>query len=137
MTTYRVIIEDAMREIGILHKGESADADEIQDGLRALNRMLNSWRLSGIDLEYLSESSVSDALPYGEEDEGPIVYNLAVALAAQFGVKVSPELAMHSTTGYRQIQNKYLQIRELTVDPAIRAVFNPNTAFIVGRGTAT
>ncbi len=134
MTTYRVIIEDAMREIGVLHKGESADADEIQDGLRALNRMLNSWRLSGIDLEYLSETSVSDDLPYGEEDEGPIVYNLAVTLAAQFGVKVSPELAMHSSNGYRQIQNKYLRIRELDVDPAIRAVFNPNTAFVTGRG---
>lgn len=134
MTTYRVIIEDAMREIGVLHKGESADADEIQDGLRALNRMLSSWRMSGIDLEYISESSVSDDLPYGEEDEGPIVYNLAVALCAQFGVKVSAELAMHSTQGLQQIRNKYLKIRELTVDPAIRAVFNPNTAFVTGRG---
>lgn len=132
MTTYRVIIEDAMREIGVLHKGESADADEIQDGLRALNRMLNSWRLSGIDLEYLSETAVGDDLPYGEEDEGPIVYNLAAALAAQFGVKITPELAMHSSTGYRQIRNKYLKIKDLDIDPAIRASLAPNTAFVIG-----
>ena len=129
MTTFRVIIDDAFREIGVLEKGENADADEIQDGLRALNRMLNSWRLSGIDLEYLTETSVSDDIPYPPEDEGPIVYNLALRLAGQFGVKVSQETAAYAGEGYRQIQNKYLKIRELEVSPALSAIWNPNTAF--------
>lgn len=129
MTTFRVIIEDAYREIGVLEKGESADADEIQDGLRVLNRMLNSWRLSGIDLEYLTETSVSDDIPYPPEDEGPIIYNLALMLAGQFGIKTSAETVAYASNGRRQIQNKYLKIRELKVDPALSARFNPNTAY--------
>lgn len=129
MTTFRVIIEDAYREIGVLEKGESADADEIQDGLRVLNRMLNSWRLSGIDLEYVTETSVSDDIPYPAEDEGPIIYNLALMLAGQFGIKASAETVSYASLGRRQIQNKYLVIRELAVDPAIGAIYNPNTAY--------
>lgn len=124
MTTYRVIIEDAMRDLGVLQKGENADDDEIQDGLRLINRMLNSWRLSGIDLEYLSENTVTDEIPYAEEDEGPIVSNLAVSLAPQYGVKIGEELAMLASVGYRQIQAKYLKIKPLAVDNAL--LWNPN-----------
>lgn len=124
MSTFRDVIEDAFKEIGVLRKGESADADEIQDGLTALNRMMNSWRLSGIDLEYLTETSVSDVFPYPDEDEGPVVYNLALKLAGSYGVQVSAETAAYAAEGLQQIRNKYLVIRPLSADPGL--LYAPN-----------
>jgi len=43
MTTARGIITKALQKIGALTKSESPSADEISDGLDALNMMVSSW----------------------------------------------------------------------------------------------
>jgi hypothetical protein len=43
MPTCRVLIQDALEEIGVGNPGESVSANDIQLGLRVLSRMLNAW----------------------------------------------------------------------------------------------
>jgi hypothetical protein len=43
MSTVRVLIGDAMKEIGALAAGETPSADEANDCLRKLNQLLDSW----------------------------------------------------------------------------------------------
>lgn len=43
MSTALTIIEDALREIGVLAEGEAASAAQSSDGLRVLNRLLERW----------------------------------------------------------------------------------------------
>jgi len=50
MTTALQIITDAAKLLGVVRKGEALDADEADDGLRALNDMLASWSTSSLSL---------------------------------------------------------------------------------------
>ena len=43
MGTANQIITDALKKLGVWQKGETIDADEGADGLRALNLMIDSW----------------------------------------------------------------------------------------------
>lgn len=45
MTTARDIIESALRKIQVLGRGQSLDADSAQNGLDALNQMIDSWSI--------------------------------------------------------------------------------------------
>jgi hypothetical protein len=47
MTTARKIIERAHKQLGVLGAGRSLTADEAQDGLDALNGLLESWSVEG------------------------------------------------------------------------------------------
>lgn len=47
MTTARTIIERAYKKIGVLGAGQSLTAEEAQDGLIALNYLLESWSIEG------------------------------------------------------------------------------------------
>lgn len=55
MATARDQINGALRLLGVLASGETADADEEQDGLTALNQMIDSW-----NTERLSVFSTQD-----------------------------------------------------------------------------
>lgn len=47
MTTARDIIESATRKIQVLGRGQTLSADDAQNGLDALNQMLDSWSIEG------------------------------------------------------------------------------------------
>ena len=44
------IVTRALREIGAISKGEAPDADEMADGMEALNAMVKQWQIEGINL---------------------------------------------------------------------------------------
>ena len=48
--TANQIITLAMRRMGVISKGEAPDADEMADGLEALNVMVKLWQIEGINL---------------------------------------------------------------------------------------
>jgi hypothetical protein len=57
--TGRTIITSALRKARVLTKGEAPDADEVSDGLRDLNAMVNSWA----NLTLLSYARLSESFP--------------------------------------------------------------------------
>ena len=46
--TVRDLIKSSMRKIGAIATGETPSAEEIQDGISALNMMLDSWSIEGL-----------------------------------------------------------------------------------------
>jgi hypothetical protein len=124
MTTYRDIVNQALRELGVLHGAEVAGAEEGESGLTALNQMLNSWVFDGIDLEHITATNLTDTLPYPDDHHSAFAYNLALRLSPQYGVEPSRMLMSLAIDGYRQLQNRYLVIRPLKADIAITYPLN-------------
>jgi len=116
VATFRDVITQSLEELGVLHVGETPSGDDVNDCFKRLNQMLQSWELSGIDLEFQTETSIDDDVPYPESHIGPFACNLAVRLAPAYGVSVSAELAAFAEIGYRQVQNHHLKMRNLKAD---------------------
>lgn len=57
MATATGIITRAMRLIGAIGKGETADDDEAQDGLTALNSMLDAWQIERLAVYQIVQNS--------------------------------------------------------------------------------
>ena len=57
MTTANDLIKRAMRLAGALGKGETPDDDEAQDGLTALNSMLDSWKTERLAVFQIVQAS--------------------------------------------------------------------------------
>jgi len=59
MATALSMITRSMRLAGVIGKGESLDNDEAQDGLVALNSMLDSWSLERLFVYYIVEETLT------------------------------------------------------------------------------
>lgn len=125
MSTYRDVITQALEELGVLHVGETPSGDDVNDCFKRMNQMLQSWELSGIDLEFQTETSIDNDVPYPESHIGPFAANLAMRLAPSYGVAVSAELVALADMGYRQVQNANLKMRNLDMDSGLTH-FMPN-----------
>jgi hypothetical protein len=123
--TARDLVTMSLRSIGVLHSGEVPSAEEANDGLDALNQMLQSWIYEGINLEYLN-LGLNDTVPYPDDHIGPFRWNLAVRLSPDYGIQVTPAIAALATEGYRQLQRYYLDPPNLQVADDLAARFNPN-----------
>ena len=62
MATSLDIIKRAMRLAQVMTKGETPDADESQDGLDALNTMLDSWQIDRLFVYQIREESFTWAI---------------------------------------------------------------------------
>lgn len=52
MPTAREIVERAMKRAGVIDAGENASANDLADGLTALNEMLYGWKGDGVDIAH-------------------------------------------------------------------------------------
>ena len=121
-------VRAAMLELGILQTQEEPSADEASDGLDLLNGMLGAWELDGIRLAHVG-LALDDTLPYPSNHYMPVVYNLAVEMATQFGVDLRPDTASKASNGYRNLQNYYLDLQPMSVDDALNSYYAPNRYF--------
>ncbi len=48
MSTVRDLVEDSLKDLGVLSSGESCTANEMSDCIRSLNRMLATWSIDGL-----------------------------------------------------------------------------------------
>jgi hypothetical protein len=109
-----------------LHSGETPSAEEATDGLESLNEMLGSWIHDGIDLEFVTITSLNTVLPYPPDHESSFRYNLAIQMCPDYGIAVTPAIAELAMQGYRRMQREYLSNPELGTDSALLPAYNPN-----------
>ena len=57
--TALTLIKSAYRSLGVIASGETPTADEVQDGLQALQFMLRSWSAQNLRLYYTKQESVA------------------------------------------------------------------------------
>lgn len=109
-------ITRALRMLGVVAEGETPRAEQSADALVVLNAMLAAWNNNGINLN-LPSLVLTDAIPLPADHDNAIAYNLALGLAAEFGVdpKMAPAQLADST--FRALQAKYASIPEMVLEP--------------------
>lgn len=99
MPTNTAFITDSLRDIAVVADGSAADASELQDGLKALNRMMAAWTVADKEIGYFPQDTLADSIPIPVWAEEAVQACLAIKLAAVFRVAVRPELAIKAMEG--------------------------------------
>jgi len=104
METAGTIIKDALFEI--LQQGDEApiEASEAQTAIRYLNRMMLRWDAVGYPLGFTVISSLGDLVTIPDGAVDGVVTNLAVSLAPQYDVQLSPALIANAQLGLEAIR---------------------------------
>ena len=111
------VVTRALKRIGVLAAGETADADTAQDALKTLNQMLAGWELHGIRLNpptYI----LTDLMQVPDAHIEAITANLATTIAPEFGREVSAYLLKQATDGKAGMQAAYAVVPVLAADRA-------------------
>lgn len=94
METAKTVINDALQELIVQASEQPIEAVEFYTAVRYLNRMMGEFAADGIPLGYTDVSSPSDPITVASGAINGMVYNLAMNLATQYDIIVTPELAM-------------------------------------------
>lgn len=114
MTTTQQIITRAYRKIGAAAKDETLDADDIANGLDALNSMLHAWKLAGVNVGH-TDLEASDTFSLDPEYHEGVVYLLAARISPDYMVPAM----FDADDWFRKIQAAYLQIEPAVIPDGI------------------
>lgn len=123
MATARSVIKTALRLISAIQPNETPTADEAQDGLEALNDLLSSWALHGVEVDH-SSLVLDDDVNLPDSHMQGIKYILAVKLAPEYGVAITPEVASVADHEWQKIQAHHTTVEEMSLDTAL--AWNPS-----------
>jgi hypothetical protein len=115
VATAHDVITRALRTIGALAAGETADADDAQDALLVLNQMLAGWEIEGIRMG-LPTLALTDQITVPAQHIEGIVMALAVTLAQEYGRQISPGLMTRATRTRQALQMAYASIPDQRAD---------------------
>lgn len=104
MSTAGEIIERAFKRILVGGADAAPEPDEYADALEDLNSMMLSFEANGIRLGYTVVDNVSDDVTIPSSAILAVVSNLAVNIAPDYGVAVSPILADQANTGMKTLR---------------------------------
>ena len=118
MTTALDLVTGAMRLIGALAAGEAASASEAQDGLASLNQMLHSLAHDGVDLGHVDLALASIVNLPGTHIE-TIRHMLALRLAPEYNLTLSPLVIRTADTGKAALQAIYADPEPMSIDSGL------------------
>lgn len=110
-TTLVTLISDALREIRVLSLGDTAEADQIEDGKRTFQNMLGFWSIDGLKIPYLAIETFNldttqGAYTWGASEDfdsaAPLSPNDIAAVSWIFGTRSKP-LRPFSVQGLMQV----------------------------------
>lgn len=108
MTTNLQIIDDALRDIGVISEAETASAEDGKYCLRRLNQMMEVWRENSKDIGYFAQTLTTDTIPIPDWAELGVTSTLAIAIAPNYGATVSQELIAIAQSAEGMILRKSL-----------------------------
>jgi hypothetical protein len=90
----------------LLIQGDEAalEPSEYQDYITQLNYFMDDLAANGIDLSWTSVTGVADTMPVVDGALRGIAACMAVDIAPEYGVTVTPELAKQATTGMETLR---------------------------------
>lgn len=114
MATMRDIVSRALRLAGISDIAEGVHVEQASDGLEALNAMMHSWALEGVDTEHTT-LGLSDTFPLPAKFEDGTAHLLAV--------RVLPSYQLPATFDpdgfFRAMQAHYVTVPDAEMPPAL------------------
>ena len=111
MTLTSEIVTRAARKIGVVASDEAMTADEIANGVIALNMMMHAWKLRGVDVEHV-DLAATDTFSLDPEFEEGTVYLLASRMSPDY--EIPP--AFDADDWFRTIQAAYAPARLMTIN---------------------
>ena len=109
------IVTRAMRSLRLLSSGEEPTADEMSDGIIALNDMLFAWRIEGLDIAHISLAE-NDTIDVPEDHLGTIRLALAARIGGEYGAELTPYDQMALDEGMKALRAYYLNLSDLVPD---------------------
>jgi hypothetical protein len=100
------LLTDAYRLCGIIDETEVPSAEQGVLALRKLNQMMELWAESEIELQYYEQTDQDAEFPCQRYTEQGVTGKLAEALAAHYGITLSPESVAYANAGYAVIERK-------------------------------
>ncbi len=98
------LISRSLRLLRVIDAEEAPEAKEAQDALDALNSMLCRWEADNISLGWSEISSVNDQLPLPPEAIQPVVFNLCMEIADEYGVIPSVRMERKADEGLSKLR---------------------------------
>jgi hypothetical protein len=83
MTTARDLVEAAYRKLGVVASDEPMTADQADNGINTLNRMMHGWLLDGIDIGHI-DLQLADVFSMEPQFEEGCIYLLAERLSPDY-----------------------------------------------------
>jgi len=105
MATVLDIVTGALQLLEVRTAESPVTATEANDGLTALNDMMNEWNVDGINVGYETLDSTTDELFVDLGSIGAIKSNLAVYIAPEYGRIVSPDLADRADRSKKSVRH--------------------------------
>lgn len=118
MSTVAQIVGRSLRLIQVIDARQPVKASDTETAILALNAMVRRWEADGISLGWIPVENPSDELSVPHEAEQAVAANLAVLLAPEYGVSISPVVASMATQGMNDI------MRDQQVATPIRPILN-------------
>jgi hypothetical protein len=103
-------VEMALQELIVRGSEAPIQADEAQDAVLYMNLMMAEFAADGITLGYTQVTDLGDDLTIPDGAVLPMIKNLAVYLAAQFGVNIPVDLAVLAKSGKNTMRNIAVKI---------------------------
>lgn len=100
------VIKRSLRMIGVVAEGETPGAAQAEDALITLNGMLAGWEGVGIRLG-VPELALTDTVPLPPSHDDAIAYNLALALATEYGNDLRPAVVAKAEEGMAALRSMY------------------------------
>lgn len=104
------IVTRALRRIRVVAKDEAPDADDMAEGVKALNSMMFGWKAHGVDVEHV-ELEPADAMTIGTEYEQAVIDLLAARLGPEYN-----EPYPDADYAWRMLQARFLVLDEVEID---------------------
>lgn len=104
MATNADIILGALQVLSVVTEEQRApSAAQGEYGMTVLNDMMQEWTAAGIDLEYPSQSTLTDTTPISETDRLTVKANLAVRMADTYNRPVPQLTAAIAQSGFDRL----------------------------------
>jgi hypothetical protein len=116
MATALDFISRALRIINVTAEGETPSAAQAADALLNLNGLLGGWEAVGIRIG-LPELALADTINLPTSHFDPIVFNLAVSLATEYGADPQQADIVKAQDGLDALRNMYAQTPILALEP--------------------
>lgn len=121
MSTVAQIVGRSLRLIQVIDARQPVKPTDMETGIFALNGMVRRWEADGISLGWIPVENPSDEVSVPEEAEQAVAANLAVLLAPEYGVAISPIVASMATQGMNDI------MRDQAIATPIRPILSAPT----------
>lgn len=103
------IVQFASLKINMIDENSSPSAEQGATALNVLNDMMANAAADGVHIGWFPQTLLSGVSPLQSQDVGPVKYMLCAALAAHYGIQLSPLLIGEVEAGWTRLVKRAMK----------------------------